>query len=233
MAVAGGLRAVAAFVGRRAYRYRDRVRRRRRLLPGAAPRADAVQPGLCLAGVPAAGPRAGPGRDPGLPPGLGRCRSRRHRLRRRARRARQLPGLVEDHRTRADRPGPAGPRPARPGDLAVGLQPARRQWQLRSGSCWTPRTTCRGASACWRATIRLAAGGSCIPRPAPPARRPSHDLLGALGRAGNRLDAEQLAGPPAPRAVTPWMMTGQLQDLVAPRPDRPSPPPAARATGLG
>ena len=49
---------------------------------------------------------------------------------------------VEDHRPRRDRPGTPGTQPARPGDPAMGLQPARRQWRLRSGSCWTPGTTC-------------------------------------------------------------------------------------------
>jgi hypothetical protein len=46
-------------------------------------------------------------------------------------------------------------------------------------------------------------------------------VLGGLGRAVNRLDAEQLAGPAAAwRAVTAWMATGQIEDLVVLRADR-------------
>ena len=49
----------------------------------------------------------------------------------------------------------------------------------------------------------------------------AHDLLGALGRAVNRLDAEQLAGSAAAwRAVTAWMATDQIEDLVVLRADR-------------
>ena len=49
----------------------------------------------------------------------------------------------------------------------------------------------------------------------------AHDVLGALGRAVNRLDAEQLAGPAAAwRAVTAWMVTDQIEDLVVLRADR-------------
>ena len=48
----------------------------------------------------------------------------------------------------------------------------------------------------------------------------AHDLLGALGRAVNRLNAEQLAGPAAWRAVTAWMVTDQIDDLVVLRADR-------------
>jgi hypothetical protein len=71
VAVAGVFRAVAPPVGRPAHPDCDRVRRRRGLLPGAAPRTDAVQPGVCLAGVPPSDPRTGPGRHPGLPPAPG------------------------------------------------------------------------------------------------------------------------------------------------------------------
>jgi len=46
-------------------------------------------------------------------------------------------------------------------------------------------------------------------------------VLGALGRAVNRLDAEQLAGSVAAwRAVTAWMVAGQIEDLVVLRADR-------------
>jgi len=49
----------------------------------------------------------------------------------------------------------------------------------------------------------------------------AHDVLGALGRAVNRLDAEQLAGPAtAWRAVAAWMVTDQVEDLVVLRADR-------------
>ena len=49
----------------------------------------------------------------------------------------------------------------------------------------------------------------------------AYDLLGALGRAVNRLNAEQLAGPAtAWRAVTAWMVTDQIDDLVVLRADR-------------
>ena len=36
----------------------------------------------------------------------------------------------------------------------------------------------------------------------------------------NRLNAEQLAGPAAGRAVTAWMVTDQIEDLVVLRADR-------------
>lgn len=91
--------------------------------------------GLCLAGVSAPDQRAGAGRDPGLSPDLGPRRPRRHRLRRRARRSRQLPRLGQNHRPGRDRAraaGSPGRLRARPGDPAVGLQPARRQqWMTR------------------------------------------------------------------------------------------------------
>lgn len=49
----------------------------------------------------------------------------------------------------------------------------------------------------------------------------AHDLLAALGRAVNRLDAEQLAGPTAAwRAVTAWMTADPVEDLVVLRADR-------------
>ena len=49
----------------------------------------------------------------------------------------------------------------------------------------------------------------------------AHDVLGALGRAVNRLDAEQLAGPAtAWRAVAAWMVTDQVEELVVLRADR-------------
>ena len=60
------------------------------------------------------------------------------------------------------------------------------------------------------------ARGRVIVHPTPGASSPqafAHDLLGALGRAVNRLDAEQLAGAAAGRAVTAWMMAGQIDDL--------------------
>ena len=63
-----------------------------------------------------------------------------------------------------------------------------------------------------------------IVHPTPGASSPqafAHDLLGALGRAVNRLNAEQLAGPAAAwRAVTAWMVTDQIEDLVVLRADR-------------
>ena len=68
------------------------------------------------------------------------------------------------------------------------------------------------------------ARGRVIVHPTPGASSPqafAHDLLGALGRAVNRLDAEQLAGPAAAwRAVTAWMVTDQIEDLVVLRADR-------------
>ena len=48
----------------------------------------------------------------------------------------------------------------------------------------------------------------------------AHDVLGALGRAVNRLNAEQLAGPAAGRAAAAWMVTDQIEDLVVLRADR-------------
>ncbi len=67
------------------------------------------------------------------------------------------------------------------------------------------------------------ARGRVIVHPTPGASSPqalAHDLLGALGRAVNRLNAEQLAGPAAGRAVTAWMVTDQIDDLVVMRADR-------------
>ena len=67
------------------------------------------------------------------------------------------------------------------------------------------------------------ARGRVIVHPTPGASSPqalAHDLLGALGRAVNRLNAEQLAGPAAGRAVTAWMVTDQIDDLVVLRADR-------------
>src|SRR5207302_1115368 len=56
--------------------------------------------------------------------------------------------------------------------------------------------------------------GRVVVHPTPGARSLqafAHDVLGALGRAVNRLDAEQLAGPAAAwRAVTAWIVTGQI-----------------------
>lgn len=57
---------------------------------------------------------------------------------------------------------------------------------------------------------------------------------GALGRAVNRLNAEQLAGPvPAWRAVTAWMATDQIEDLVVLRADRLTADVWARVLELG
>jgi len=67
------------------------------------------------------------------------------------------------------------------------------------------------------------ARGRVIVHPTPGASSPqalAHDLLGALGRAVNRLNAEQLAGAAAGRAVTVWMVTDQIEDLVVLRADR-------------
>ena len=67
------------------------------------------------------------------------------------------------------------------------------------------------------------ARGRVIVHPTPGASSPqalAHDLLGALGRAVNRLTAEQLAGPAAGRAVTAWIVTDQIDDLVVLRADR-------------
>ena len=67
------------------------------------------------------------------------------------------------------------------------------------------------------------ARGRVIVHPTPGASSPqalAHDLLGALGRAVNRLNAEQLAGVAAGRAVTAWMVTDQIDDLVVLRADR-------------
>ena len=67
------------------------------------------------------------------------------------------------------------------------------------------------------------ARGRVIVHPTPGTCSPqalAHDLLGALGRAVNRLNAEQLAGRAAGRAVTAWMVTDQIEDLVVLRADR-------------
>ena len=69
------------------------------------------------------------------------------------------------------------------------------------------------------------ARGHVVVHPTPGARSQqafAHDVLGALGQAVNRLDAEQLAGPAvAWRAVTAWMVTGQTGELAALGADRP------------
>ncbi|CDZ90249.1 hypothetical protein RHRU231_680018 [Rhodococcus ruber] len=113
---------LAAPVGRPAHRHRDRVRRRRRLLPGALPRTDAVEPGVCVAGVPAHDPRAGAAGDSGVPPGVGAHRSGRPLLRRRARRARQLPVLGQAHRAHRPRARASRPRPGRPRGAGLGVR---------------------------------------------------------------------------------------------------------------
>ena len=80
------------------------------------------------------------------------------------------------------------------------------------------------------------ARGRVIVHPTPctsSAQALAHDLLGALGRAVNRLDAEQLAGPAAWRSVTAWMVTGQIKDLVVLRADRLSAAAWTRVLGLG
>jgi hypothetical protein len=68
------------------------------------------------------------------------------------------------------------------------------------------------------------ARGRVVVHPTPGTSSPqafAHDVLGALGRAVNRLNAEQLAGPAtARRAVTAWMVTDQIEDLVVLRADR-------------
>jgi len=68
------------------------------------------------------------------------------------------------------------------------------------------------------------ARGHVVVHPTPGARSLqafAHEVLGALGQAVNRLDAEQLAGPAvAWRAVTAWMVTGQTGELVVLRADR-------------
>jgi len=68
------------------------------------------------------------------------------------------------------------------------------------------------------------ARGHVVVHPTPGARSLqafAHDVLGALGRAVNRLEAEQLAGPAAAwRAVTAWMVTSQTGELVVLRADR-------------
>jgi hypothetical protein len=81
------------------------------------------------------------------------------------------------------------------------------------------------------------ARGRVIVHPTPGTRSPqafAHDLLGGLGRAVNRLKAEQLAGPAAAwRAVTAWMVTDQIDDLVVLRADRLTAGTWARVLGLG
>ena len=68
------------------------------------------------------------------------------------------------------------------------------------------------------------ARGRVIVHPTPGTRSPqafAHDVLCALGRPVNRLKAEQLVGlATAWRAVTAWMVTDQIDDLVVLRADR-------------
>jgi hypothetical protein len=68
------------------------------------------------------------------------------------------------------------------------------------------------------------ARGQVVVHPTPGARSLqafAHDVLAGLGRAINRLNAEQLAGPaPAWRAVTAWMTADPVEDLVVLRADR-------------
>ena len=81
------------------------------------------------------------------------------------------------------------------------------------------------------------ARGRVIVHPTPGSPGPqalAHDLLGALGRAVNRLNAEQLAGEAAAwRAVTAWMVTDQIEDLVVLRADRLSAAAWTRVLELG
>ena len=81
------------------------------------------------------------------------------------------------------------------------------------------------------------ARGHVVVHPTPGARSLqafAHDVLDALGRAVNRLDAEQLAGPAAAwRAVTAWMVTGQTGELVVLRADRLTASVWARVLELG
>jgi len=68
------------------------------------------------------------------------------------------------------------------------------------------------------------ARGRVVVHPTPGARSLqafAHDVLGALGRAVNRLNAERLVGPAAAWwAVTAWMVTDRIEDLVVLRADR-------------
>jgi hypothetical protein len=68
------------------------------------------------------------------------------------------------------------------------------------------------------------ARGRVVVHPTPAARSVqafAHDVLAALGRPVSRLKAEQLVGAPeAWRAVTAWMVTGEVDDLVVLRADR-------------
>ena len=81
------------------------------------------------------------------------------------------------------------------------------------------------------------ARGRVIVHPTPGTSSPqalAHDLLGALGRAVNRLNAEQIVGEAAAwRAVTAWMVTDEIADLVVLRADRLSAGTWARVLGLG
>ena len=81
------------------------------------------------------------------------------------------------------------------------------------------------------------ARGQVVVHPTPGARSLqafAHDVLDARGRAVNRLDAEQLAGPAAAwRAVTAWMVTGQTRELVVLRADRLTASVWARVLELG
>jgi hypothetical protein len=81
------------------------------------------------------------------------------------------------------------------------------------------------------------ARGRVIVHPTPGSPGPqalAHDLLGALDRAVNRLNAEQLTGEAAAwRAVTAWMVTSQIEDLVVLRADRLSAPAWTRVLRLG
>jgi len=81
------------------------------------------------------------------------------------------------------------------------------------------------------------ARGQVVVHPTPGARSLqafAHDVLAALGRAVNRLDAEQLAGTAAAwRAVTAWMVTGQTGELAVLRADRLTASVWARVLELG
>jgi hypothetical protein len=62
----------------------------------------------------------------------------------------------------------------------------------------------------------------------------AHDVLAALGRAINRLTAEQLVGGPAAwRAAAAWMMADEIEDLVVLRADRLTASTWARVLQLG
>src|SRR5450755_4633489 len=170
---------------------RAAVRRRRRLLGGTVPRADAALPGLPAAAVPAAAAGPGPGADPGLSPHLRRRPRPAARRHRRHLRPRHAAGLGRVHPHRGGAVCRSGPRAGRRGRGRQRLLPARRRHPVTRPAA--PQRTVIVASPGDDVVItaHLAAAGGladgrAVIRPTPGAAGPATlglDLLVAAGKS--------------------------------------------------